>query len=127
MTSSDTVSVLVVEDDMDLQGVYEMILKSQGYNVRTADNGIEALNALRSFTPDVILLDYLMPKMDGKNFLENFDKNDMPDVKIILCSNISDQSVFDEMSTLGADTCILKSDLSPIDLIDVIEGQLSLR
>lgn len=121
MSQPDEIKVLVVEDDADLQEVYVMILRSQGYEVEAADNGLEALNKLRRFTPDVILLDYLMPKMDGKNFLENFEKESMPGVRIIVCSNIADMSALEEMVRLGADRTILKSDLSPIDLINLVE------
>lgn len=113
--------ILIAEDDKDLQDAYSMILKSQGYTVATADNGLEAINILSSYDPDIILLDYLMPKMDGKNFLENLDKNEYPDTKIIVCSNIADQSVIDNMVSLGADGHVLKSNLSPIDLINLVE------
>ena len=117
--------VLVVEDDTDLQDVYVMILKSQGYVVYAANDGIEALNQLRRFTPDVILLDYLMPRMDGRNFLENFDKSLTPEVKIIVCSNIADQSALENMLKLGADGFMLKSDLSPFDLVKLVEENVA--
>jgi CheY-like chemotaxis protein len=119
--NDDSVKVLIVEDDTDLQMAYEMILSSQGHIVRTANDGIEGLNALHQFQPEIIMLDYFMPRMDGKSFLQNFNADEYPNVKIIVASNISDRTVIDEMLALGASHYILKADISPTDLIRLID------
>lgn len=113
--------ILIVEDDLDLQEAYAMILSSQGYEVQVANDGMEALNALGNFVPDVILLDYFMPRMDGKNFLENFDQSKFKSTEVIVASNISDTVVLEGLIALGASKCVLKADLSPTDLINLIE------
>jgi len=61
--------VLVIEDDADLAEMIEVVLESEGYEVRTAVNGKEALKVLGEWRPDVILLDLKMPVMDGWTFL----------------------------------------------------------
>jgi CheY-like chemotaxis protein len=115
------VNILIVEDDMDLQNVYAMILGSQGYRVKTANDGLEGLNILHSFTPDLILLDYFMPVMDGKTFLQNYDASQFPNTKIILASNVSDQHIIDELLGLGAHTSVLKADLAPSQLLQLVD------
>lgn len=60
--------ILVVDDDADIREVVESILRSDGYSVRTAENGAEALEQVRAHRPDVILLDIRMPVMDGREF-----------------------------------------------------------
>ncbi len=57
--------ILVVDDDPDILDVLTMILESQGYLVVTARDGIEALANLKAEKPDLMILDLLMPKMDG--------------------------------------------------------------
>jgi CheY-like chemotaxis protein len=118
-------SVLIVEDEPDLQAVYKLILSSQGYRVTVANNGYEALKQIGKQTPDLILLDYFMPKMDGKTFLQNFDTGKYPGVKVVMSSNISDPVVIKEMNDLGIDRYVLKAELSPSQLVDLVEKVLS--
>jgi len=57
--------ILAVDDDPDIRDALTMILESQGYKVITAQDGIEALANLKAEKPDLMILDLLMPKMDG--------------------------------------------------------------
>lgn len=63
-------TVLIVEDDLGLQETLEAILDYEGYTVCIAGDGLEALQKLEAVTPSVILLDLMMPRMDGFAFLE---------------------------------------------------------
>ncbi len=58
-------SVLVVDDDDDIRNALESILMDEGYDVRTACNGLEALRAIGESVPDLVFLDLMMPVMDG--------------------------------------------------------------
>jgi Response regulator receiver domain/Histidine kinase-, DNA gyrase B-, and HSP90-like ATPase len=64
-----TPGVLVVDDDVEIRSVMWALLTDEGYHVRTAVNGRDALAILSSWCPDVILLDMMMPTMDGPTFL----------------------------------------------------------
>lgn len=59
------VKILIVDDDPDMRDALTIILESQDYEIVTAQDGLEALAALRAEKPDLMLLDLLMPKMDG--------------------------------------------------------------
>jgi CheY-like chemotaxis protein len=77
-TSSTTApehAVLVVDDDADIRSVVSELLTDEGYRVKTAVNGKDALATLASWRPDVILLDLMMPIMDGWTFLTNRQSN----------------------------------------------------
>jgi two-component system OmpR family response regulator len=113
--------VLIVEDEPLLQEVYELVLSAHGYEVAVAGNGIEGLNALKREDPEVILLDIFMPQMDGREFLKNFDRNEFPKTKIIVYTNLSDHKTKSEMLGLGADDFILKSSLTPKDLVALVD------
>ena len=117
-------NILIVEDEQLLQDSLSMILRSQGYNVHVAGDGVEALASLKKSIPDLILLDYFMPRLSGKEFLENIDVADYPNTKIIVTSNISDQPVVDEMLRLGAHKYVLKASLSPTDLLRLVDDVL---
>lgn len=117
-------SILIVEDEKLLQDSLAMILRSQGFNVRVASDGLEAIEALKASAPDLILLDYFMPRLSGKDFLENIDLANYPRTKIVVTSNISDQPVVDEMLSLGAHRYVLKASLSPTDLLRLVDDVL---
>jgi CheY-like chemotaxis protein len=117
--------VLVVEDEKDLRDVYAIILEHAGYEVCRSSNGKEALKEVESCKPDLILLDIFMPVLDGKGFLEQLDSSKYPNMKVIVCSNTSDNGLMEEMLTLGADKIVTKSTIAPSDLARLVEPYLS--
>lgn len=60
--------ILIVEDDSDFQDIYQLYLRGESYQVLTAGNGKEGLAVLEKETPDIIILDLIMPVMDGEEF-----------------------------------------------------------
>jgi two-component system alkaline phosphatase synthesis response regulator PhoP len=117
-------SVLIVEDEETLQDVYKIILTSQGYDVHTASNGLEGLQKVKILHPDMVLLDIFMPVMDGKEFMRNIDMTEYPDTKIVVYSNLSDRKVENELLALGAHKFVLKSSMSPRDLLAFVDQVL---
>ncbi len=113
---SNPISVLIVEDEKVLRDVYELIITSLGFTVYTANNGIEGLKQLKKHKPDIMFLDIFMPVMDGKEVLRNLNKDDFPTVKIVVCSNITDSKLTQEVLENGADKFVLKSSLAPNEL-----------
>jgi two-component system alkaline phosphatase synthesis response regulator PhoP len=112
--------VLIVEDEIILQDVYKILLSSQGYEVFTANNGVEGIKQLKDTRPDMVLLDLFMPVMDGKDFLKNIDLAQFPKTKVVVYTNLSDSVVETEMLELGAHKFILKASMDPQDLIDLV-------
>ncbi len=78
--------VLVVDDDPNIVGFVEMLLEAEGYSVITARNGKEALEAVSSHRPDVVLLDMVMPVMDGWEFSRQLRDAGLHDMPIIVMS-----------------------------------------
>jgi DNA-binding response OmpR family regulator len=117
--------ILIVEDETTLREVYTTLLGMQGYEVESAVNGLEGLTKHHAFQPDLIILDLLMPIMDGMTFLKNFDNAASPNTKILVYSNLYDSDTVDQVKQLGANDIILKSSLSPSQLIAAVSGLLS--
>lgn len=118
---SSPIRILVVEDEIVLQDVYKLILESDGYIVYTANNGQEGLKQIKNLKPDIVLLDIFMPKMDGKELLRNIDLSDYPSMRVIVYSNLSDKQTESEVMGLGAHDFVLKSSLTPTDLLELIK------
>lgn len=80
-------TLLVVEDDEDFQLLYRLYLQGRSYRIQEARNGKEALEAIEKEKPDLIVLDMIMPEMDGEEFLEKlrFEKK-MTEIPVIIAS-----------------------------------------
>lgn len=111
MAKSAPTTVLLVEDDFALADAFSMILKFAGHEVQTAPNGQEALNYLKKSTPDLILLDLLMPVMDGREFLDAFENP--KNIPIVVLSNLDSRTQIEDLSDKGAVGYVLKSSITP--------------
>lgn len=118
-------TVLVVEDEKPLRDVYSIVLKKAGYTVESATNGREGIDKVEASEPDFVLLDIFMPVMDGVEFMRSVDLSRHPNMKVVVFSNNSDSGVRDEVCRLGARDVVLKSELSPVGLIDLVRAQLT--
>lgn len=78
--------VLIVEDNSDVRRLYAIGLNQRGYEVKLAANGAEAVDRIESERPDVILLDWLMPLMDGGEVLAKLSENGNASIPIIVIS-----------------------------------------
>lgn len=118
-------NILVVEDDRDLNNAYGIILKHEGHTVVQVYDGSEALEALKGFTPDLVLLDLLMPVMGGLEFLQQWHKQgNMGDVKVLIFTNMENSPEVSEAYKLGAQRCIIKSWTAPHNLAKVVSDTL---
>lgn len=112
--------ILLVEDEPVLQETYQIILSTQPYLYDHAENGKIALEMCKKKDYDLILLDIMMPEMNGIEFLEKFENKEEIQSKIIVMSNLSAGKEIDRVKELGVQTTILKSNTSPSQLIAAI-------
>ncbi len=111
--------ILVVEDDTFLMDAYTLKLSQTDFQVITAANGQEALARIKKNQPDLIILDLLMPVMNGIDFLKQFNKNEYTKVIPILVATNNDQpEIAKEALSLGASDVFIKSDISIKDLVN---------
>lgn len=121
--SKETSSILIVEDEAALNDAFSTVLKSKGFHVVSAFNGQEALEATQEEEFDVILLDLLMPVMDGTEFLKNYEpKGDK--AYIVVFSNLDSETNIEEVYDLGANRYVLKSWASPKELVKIVKDAL---
>lgn len=117
--------ILVVDDEKILVEAYQTILERDGHTTKPAHDGEEALKIAKSFKPDLILLDLLMPRLDGIGFLREFDvPANRPDLKVIVFSNLDMQNEIEQAYELGATRYILKAWATPKALLQVVNDTL---
>jgi CheY-like chemotaxis protein len=108
-SGSDHASVLVVDDEPQVVWVLQFSLEAEGYETFSATNGVEAIQALTEHRPDLMLLDIMMPTMDGWSVLETIDKlprDQRPRVVVVSAlASIRDRA---KAAELGADAYVPK-------------------
>jgi len=109
--------ILIVDDNNDLLTVLRLGFKEAGFGVRTADNGADALKKVHSFSPDIILLDLVLPEMDGFAICETLKKDRATaSIPIVVLTGLSSQlSRFAGLES-GADEYLTK----PFNFDDVL-------
>lgn len=115
-------NVLVIEDNKTLNHAYKLILQKEGFAVRVAYNGAEGLELTKLAEPSLILLDMLMPVMNGLDFLAKFKPAEHPNTTIIILSNLNEDSEVQKALSLGAHKYILKASTSPQELIEHVRA-----
>jgi CheY-like chemotaxis protein len=116
--------ILVAEDEKALAKVLKLKLEKSGFEVFNAFNGQEALEILKKEAVDLILLDLVMPKMDGFAFLEEASKLKKK-TKIVITSNLGQDGDIKKAKSLGAVDFLIKSDTSIADIISKVKEIVS--
>ncbi len=114
--------ILMVEDDEALANVYMTRLDVEGFEVRRANNGEDALAVALDYKPDLMLLDIMMPKVDGFNVLDIIRNTpETANLKVIVLTALSQESDKAKAMALGADDYLVKSQVVISDVIERIK------
>lgn len=112
--------ILIVDDEAYIRRVVELKLKNRGYEVITATNGMEGLEKFNLYSPDIVITDIKMPRMDGKALCQQIQntKNEKPHLIIVVTCSVSGSS-FEWLENL--DGTLLEKPFSPSRLLDIID------
>lgn len=120
--------ILLVEDDETLAKVYKDRLEMEGFEVRHANNGESALDAAVKEVPDLVLLDVMMPKMNGFDVLDILRNTPATrNVKIIMLTALSQPKDAERAKDLGADDFLIKSQVVISDVVERVKHQLGME
>lgn len=119
-------SILIIEDDTDLRGILRDSLADEGYEVFEGKNGEEGLAQALAKRPDLILLDIVLPGMDGLAVLTEIrkDKDWGSNAKVIMLTNLSDSQSVADCLELGAHSFLVKADWTIEDIMATIHSEL---
>ena len=117
--------ILLVEDDENLTEMYTMKFKDEELDYVNAFDGQTGLELARTLMPAIILLDIMMPKMDGFAVLTGLKKDPkMKDIPVIMLSNLGQEVDIEKGKELGADDYIVKATMTPTQVINKIKEYL---
>lgn len=120
--------ILLVEDDDALAGVYLSRLKLEGFDVQHVANGEDALSAAVAFKPDLIVLDAMMPKINGFDVLDILRNTpETTNVRVIMLTALSQAKDKERAKELGADDYLVKSQVVISDVVDRIKHHLGME
>ncbi len=119
--------ILIVDDDTYLRDLYEEVLKDEGFEITTAVDGQDGLDKMKSTKFDLVLLDVMMPKLDGLGVLKALHENpsDTTPSTILLLTNLAQDPIVKEAISLGAKSYIIKADITPDQLVENVKKYIS--
>lgn len=127
MESEPKKKILLVEDDETLAAVYKQRLELEGFEVNHVDNGEDALATAVKFHPDLILLDVMMPKLNGFDVLDILRQTpETRNTHIIMMTALSQPKDEQRAKDLGADDFLIKSQVVIGDVVERIKHQLNM-
>ncbi len=118
--------VMIVEDDQFLRSLTAKRLEKEGYNVTVAVDGENAVNTLATSKPDIVLLDLLLPGVDGFEVLKKIKTTDtLKNVPVIIFSNLGQKEDIEKAKNLGAEDFLIKANFTLDDVVAKINGLVS--
>lgn len=118
-------TILLVDDDLTLREMYEERMKAEGFNIIQATNGEEALKKASEAKPDIILLDIMMPKVNGFDVLKELKSNpELKDIPVIVLTALIQDVDRVQGKKLGASDYIVKSETMPGEVISKIKNAI---
>jgi len=113
--------LLIVEDDMLLSKMYQKIFESEGYEVVMVANGEEGLVKINEFKPTFIILDIMIPKLNGLQVLEKLKSNsETKNIPVLVLTNLSGEQEAQKALALGAIKYVIKSDHKPKEVEAIV-------
>lgn len=117
--------ILVIDDDQFFSKTLEAALPAGKYEVLNAEDGEVGLQKLKDDKPNLIILDLMMPKLDGTAFLKKLQEStDLPKVPVLVSSNLSSVKKISDVMAMGAVGYVIKSDESLQSIVQDIERVL---
>ena len=117
--------IAIIEDDQAISQMYRMKFEAEGFIVETAENGKFGLELAKEMKPNIILLDLMMPEMNGDKMLELMRKTTWgKDIKVIILTNMGEQEAPAGLKELNVEDFIVKAEMTPRQVADLVKKRL---
>jgi len=117
--------IAIIEDDPAISQMYRFKFEAENYEVETASNGVLGLKLCETMQPDIILLDLMMPEMNGDEMLQKL--RDQPwgkKIIVVVLTNKGEQEIPENIRNLNVAALILKADMTPRQVAELVKKQL---
>lgn len=126
VTTAKKPSILLVEDDQMISTMYQTKFSMEGYAIEVASDGAAGLEKVKTTKPDVILLDIILPKLDGFAILKEVKSNpETAKIPVILLTNLGQDEDVKKGKTLGADDYFIKSNHTPAEIVEKVASLIA--
>ena len=116
-------SILIVEDDKFVRDLYQHEFEKSGYTIKVAEDGEIALKAVKESKLDCILLDVMLPKVDGLEVLRRIKEDSATkNIPVMILSNLGQDEIIRQALQIGAKAYIVKSLYTPSQVVSEIRG-----
>jgi DNA-binding response OmpR family regulator len=120
--------ILLVEDDAFLSELYVTKFEEVGYEITVAEDGQEGLELVGKVRPDIVLLDIVLPRMDGLTALRSMkEREGIKDIPVILLTNLGQKEDVDRGIALGAADYVIKAHFTPTEVVAKVDEVLKKR
>lgn len=114
-------SILIVEDEIVISRMYQKLLTNEGYQVETAADGQEGWEKAKNHKPSLIMLDFMMPKLNGLQVLEKLKADpETASIPIIMLTNLAASEETDLAAQKGVSKYLIKSEVEPRQVINTV-------
>ena len=115
--------IIIAEDDSVYASVFKNKLTGEGYRVKVVEDGVKLLETLKEEKPDLLILDMIMPMMDGFGVLEAIKKDaKLKGIKVLVATNLGQEEDMKKCISLGAKGYFVKSDVSISEMVDKVKA-----
>jgi DNA-binding response OmpR family regulator len=119
------IKIAIVEDDAAISQMYRMKFEAEGFEVETAENGKLGYALAKAMKPDLMLLDLMMPEMNGDECLEKIRSEDWGrNIKVIILTNMGEQEAPAKLKDLGVENFIVKASMTPRQVAELAKKTL---
>jgi DNA-binding response OmpR family regulator len=123
--STKKIKVAIIEDDMAIVQMYRTKFENEGYEIATAPDGESGLELLHTYEPDIILLDLMMPNMNGLDMLQKLrNQPGGRDAKVVVLTNMGDTETATRVYKMAADDYIVKAEMTPKQVAERVKNLL---
>ena len=117
--------IAIIEDDQAISQMYRIKFESEGYEVETAPNGKVGLALVEEMRPDIVLLDIMMPEMNGDEVLQKIRATEWgKNTKVIILTNMGEQEAPAALKTLDVSSFIVKAEMTPRQVAEKVKKHL---
>jgi DNA-binding response OmpR family regulator len=118
--------IAIIEDDAAISQMYRIKFETEGFEVNTAENGKLGLELIEKMKPDIVLLDLMMPEMNGDEMLQKLRKTPFgKNLKVIILTNMGESEAPDTIKELGVIAFIVKANMTPRQVAELVKARLA--
>jgi DNA-binding response OmpR family regulator len=126
MSKQTMAKIAIIEDDLAISQMYRIKFEAEGYEIQVAENGSLGLEMVEKYKPDIILLDLMMPEMNGDEMLQKLRAKPWgKHMKVVILTNQGEQEAPDILKSLDVSAFIVKADMTPRQVAELVKEKLA--